>query len=297
MSVEKSENDLSNWFSTYGVITAERILGRYHINLTQIDLVAAVKSSFSFYHKVLQIPLRNVLNGIVLQQANDYHVYVQKLFIDYLLSGENSKDESSPGANTREALENERQQLLALGEEYHQREGEHNHLISSSQSFLIKISADFNKAFDKAITSIAQIFKKEGLTEDKNKIRKAINFALINCDLINPKLQSDPLLFVVKMSEDLKLSLNDDLKEKIVESISELTDIVLQFDEKTRAFRERTEDMTVFANGFRTQFYDTILRVIELIKILPEYKIDSEQDIINRESLYFDKSIGQLEKA
>ena len=159
MSVEKSENDLSHWFSTYGVITAERILGRYHINLAQIDLVAAVKSPFSFYHKVLQIPLRNVLNGIVLQQANDYHVYVQKLFIDYLLSGENSKDESSPGASTREALENERQQLLALGEEYHQKEGEHNHLISSSQNFLIKLSADFNKAFDKAITAIAQIAK------------------------------------------------------------------------------------------------------------------------------------------
>ncbi|MFJ1267486.1 hypothetical protein ACD661_02825 [Legionella lytica] len=297
MSVEKSENDLSHWFSTYGVITAERILGRYHINLAQIDLVAAVKSPFSFYHKVLQIPLRNVLNGIVLQQANDYHVYVQKLFIDYLLSGENSKDESSPGASTREALENERQHLLALGEEYHQKEGEHNHLISSSQNFLIKLSADFNKAFDKAITAIAQIAKQMGSNEDKSKIRKAINFALINCDLTNPKLQSDPLLFVVKMNEELKLSLDDDLKRKIIEGISELTDIILQFDEKTRVFHERVVDMTAFANGFRAQFYDTILRVIELIKILPEYKMDPEQDLINRESLYFDKSIGQLDKA
>lgn len=297
MSVEKSENDLSHWFSTYGAITAERILGRYHINLAQIDLVAAVKSTFSFYHKVLRIPLRNVLNGIVLQQANDYHVYVQKLFIDYLLSGENSKDESSPGANTRESLENERQQLLALGEEYHQKEGEHNHLISSSQSFLIKLSAEFNKALEKGITSVTQILKKEGLTEDKSKVRKAINFALINCDLTNPKLQSDPLLFVVKMNEELKLSLNDDLKRNIIEGISELTDVVLQFDEKTRAFQERVEDMTIFANGFRAQFYESILRVIELIKILPEYKINPEQDIINRESLYFDKSIGQLENS
>lgn len=169
MSGEKSENDLSHWFSTYGVITAERILNRYHINLAQIDLVAAVKSTFSFYHKVLQIPLRNVLNGIVLQQANDYHVYVQKLFIDYLLSGENSKDESSPGASTREALENARQQLLALGEEYHQKEGEHNHLISSSQNFLIKLSAEFNKALEKSITSITQILKKKVLLKTKAK--------------------------------------------------------------------------------------------------------------------------------
>lgn len=110
-------------------------------------------------------------------------------------------------------------------------------------------------------------------------------------------MQSDPLLFVEKMNEQLKLSLNDDLKRKIIESISDLTDIVLHFDDKTRAFQERVEDMTIFANGFRTQFYETILRVVELIKILPEYKINSEQDLINRESLYFDKSIGQLEKA
>ena len=94
MSDEKLENDISQWFSTYGVITAERILGRYQIQLPQTELVAAVKNPFSFYHKLVELPIRNVLNGIVLQQANDYHIYVQKLYIDYLLSGETSKDEN-----------------------------------------------------------------------------------------------------------------------------------------------------------------------------------------------------------
>ena len=90
MDGEKADNELSQWFSTYGVITAERILGNYKINLAHTDLVGAIKSPFSFYHRLLQVPLKNVLNGIVLQQANDYHIYAQKLFIDYLLSGESA---------------------------------------------------------------------------------------------------------------------------------------------------------------------------------------------------------------
>ena len=40
------------------------------------------------------------------------------------------------------------------------------------------------------------------------------------------------------------------------------------------------------ANSFRNQFYETIIRVIELIKLLPEYKIDPEQDATLIESLY-----------
>ena len=129
MSEENAQITSGKWFSTYGMITAERILGKYQIRLSHEELIAALKSPICFYHKLLSVPLKNVLNGIVLQQANDYHIYVQKLFIDYLLSGENSKGEESQGASTREALENERQQLVSLGDEFHKKEGEQPHLV------------------------------------------------------------------------------------------------------------------------------------------------------------------------
>ena len=119
----------SQWFSTYGVITAERILGTYHIILAQTDLLAGIKNPHSFYHQMVQIPLKNVLNGIILQQANDYHIYVQKLFIDYLLSGESAKSEESQGAHTRESLESERKQLVSLGEEFNKKQLAHDSLI------------------------------------------------------------------------------------------------------------------------------------------------------------------------
>ncbi len=294
MSEAKSEIASSKWFSTYGIITAERILGKYQIKLAQDELITAIKSPFSFYHKLLEIPLKNVLNGIVLQQANDYHIYAQKLFIDYLLSGENSKEEGAQGAGTREAMENERQQLVLLGEEYHKNEGEHNNLIASSQAALIKITHEFNAALEQAVTLLTTTLKNAGFADAKTKARHAIIHALIFCNLSEPQLQSNQFLFIEKMNEILKISLKEDVKEKIMENLFSVLNIVLNFDANVEIFIEKAKEMTVRANSFRSQFYETIIRVMELIKLLPEYRIDLDQDAINREPLYFDKSIGAL---
>ena len=80
MAENLTDNEFSKWFSTYGLITSQRILGHYKIKLTVEELIPAIKTANSFYHILVKIPLKNVLNGIILQQANDYHVYVQKLF-------------------------------------------------------------------------------------------------------------------------------------------------------------------------------------------------------------------------
>lgn len=289
---EQSEVELGPWFSTYGLITAERILGTYQIKLSQDKLSEAFKSTFSFYHQVLEVPLKHVLNGIVLEQANDYSIYAQKIFIDYLLSAEHSKADEAHGASSREAIENERQQLVILGEEFHKKEIEHLNLIATSQSKLIKITAEFNLALEQAITSVSVSLKQSGSTETKTKIEESITYALTYCDLIDPQLQSNQFLFLEKMNEILKITLNKDLKEEIMEDLTEVLDVVLHFKANIRTYLEQAKEINVQANLFRTQFYDAILRVTELINLLPDYRIDPVQDAANRETLYFDKSIG-----
>ncbi|WP_454782390.1 hypothetical protein [Legionella sp. WA2022007384] len=293
MNGEEADNELSHWFSTYGVITAERILGRYKVNLAQSELVEAIKCPYSFYHRMLRVPLKSVLNGIVLQQANDYHVYTQKLFIDYLLSGENSKGEEAQGASTREDLENERQRLVTLGDEFHTVQGQHDYLIANSQAALIRMTQTFNTEIEKAITTLRTLLKSDGVSEKKSKIRQAINHALIYCNI--SEVQSNQYLFIEKMNEVLKTSLSEDLKRKMAMILSEILLIDMDFDEQISDFVAQTEELSRAANSYRTLFYETILRVIELMKSLPEYKIDPEQDAINREPLYFDKTIGSLE--
>ncbi|WP_392537259.1 hypothetical protein [Legionella sp. 227] len=292
MNGEEIDNELNQWFSTYGAITAERILGRYNVNLAQTDLVAAIKSPFSFYHRLIQVPLKSVLNGIVLQQANDYHVYVQKLFIDYLLSGENSKGEEAQGAATRETIENERQQLVALGEAFQKVQGDQDYLIANSQRILIQMTQLFNAELEKALSSLNKLLKAAGLTVKKSQIRQAINHALIYCNV--REIQTNGSLFIEKMNEVLKVSLTEDLKGKMLTSLSEILQMNIDFDDQIMDYVQQTDEINRSANSYRNQFFDTIIRVIDLMKSLPEYKIDPEQDAINREPLYFDKSIGSL---
>ncbi|MFT4057963.1 MAG: hypothetical protein QM652_00280 [Legionella sp.] len=292
MGVAESEIDVGHWFSTYGVITAERILGRYQIKIATTDLVTAIKSPFSFYHKLLEVPFKNVLNGIVLQQAKDYLIYGQKLFIDYLLSSESSKDETAQGVGTRESLESERKDLITLGEEFHHKEIEHNNIIASSQSLLITITHNFNVVLEQSVTAIEATLKAASNATTKAVVRRAINHALIHCDLNNPQMQSDPFLFTDSIVEGLKTSVDHDIKAKITKNVAALLKIVLNFDDEIRSFAERAEDMKIQASFYRSKFYNAVLRILELIKLLPEYKIDPEQDANNRESLDFDKTIG-----
>ena len=286
----RKDEQLTKWFSTYGLITAERILGKYAIKLPQDDLIMAIKTPFSFYHRLVQIPLKNIFNGIVLQQASDYHVYAQKLFIDYLLSGETSKGEGTLGALTRESLENERQQLVNLGEEFNKLQMHQNELIAKSQASLIKTAETWKKTLDSEIKLLNTTLKNNGLVDNPGLVRQGLNHALIYCDLS----KADKKQFVKLFNDIIKASLTNELIDKIINNLDELFEIITHFDELFNPFLEQTKEMGEQARSYRTQFYDTIIRVTELLKLLPEYKIDPAQDAINREPLYFDKTLGEI---
>lgn len=293
MSEQQINDELNQWFSTYGVITAERILGTYQISLPASELLVAVKSPFSFYHQLLQVPLKNVLNGIVLQQASDYHVYAQKLFIDYFLAGESGKGPEAQGAITRESMESERKQLVILGEEFHQKQLAHEALIANSQSALIKIIQEWKSVMESAVREISTTLKNYNLDIKKSSVRNAVNHALIHCNFTTTQSLDPHHIFIEKMMEFNEFKLTEDMKKHISQDLEALIDITVSFKDKISVFLERSNEMSEQALSSRTQFYETILRVTELIKLLPEYRIDPVQDSLNRESLYFDRSIGE----
>lgn len=292
MDEQQNTAELDKWFSTYGVITAERILGTYNLRIPQSELTAAIKSPFSFYHQLIQVPLKNVLIGIILQQAHDYHVYAQKLFIDYLLSGESAKSEDSQGAGTRESLENERKQLVILGEEFRELQLAHDASISSSQSKLIKLVKEWKLVLETSLTQTHNSLQNFSFDLKKNKLRLAIDHALIHSDLKSSS-PDHRILFVHTLNEILQIELADENKELLGSKLADFLECTLDFEKKIEPFNERANELHQQALSFRKQFYETILRIYELMMILPEYKIDPGQDAINRESLYFDKSIGE----
>ena len=214
---KEKKDDWSIWFSTYGLLTAGRILERFHVYLSHDELAEAIHDPNSVYFKLLRVPLKNVFNGIILQQARDYQIYAQKLFVDYLLSGEDGKDESSPGAVVREDLEAQRTSLIQMDEAFREQETLHQVLIAESQATLIALSRDLKR-----------------------------------------------------VKED-----------------------VFAFDAELEPYVERADTLNINLRNYRSQFYNLILRVTELLLLLPDYKMDEAKAVENRESLQFDALIGE----
>ena len=218
MSDMELGTDLSTWFSTYGLLTSQRILERFNIHLTNDELIAAMKDPTNLNYLWLRIPLKNIMNGIIFQQTHDYQVYAQKLFIDYLLSAESGKEADSPGANTRDNLEEERKKLQELNDAFGKQELAHQTLIAESQASLIEMAKKF----------------------ENNP-----------AEMLRPEIEKMLSVYI-----------------------------------------EKTEDMAISFRMYRSQFYDLILRVTELLQLLPDYRPDESKVLENRIPLHFDANIG-----
>lgn len=136
----KPSKDNPEWLSTYGILTAERILERFKIRISHDELMKTLKDPESRYYHLLSMPLKNIFNGILVNQVYDYQVYAQKLLIDYKLSMTESleEDEGNTGTNAEEELTIKQKDLMHLGEAFEEKKQDHRHLIADSQAWLIK---------------------------------------------------------------------------------------------------------------------------------------------------------------
>jgi len=131
--------DNTIWISTYGVLTAERLLERFQIKLSREELRDALKNQESPYHHLLTVPLKNIFNGIVIQQIYDYQVYIQKLFIDYKLTSTKVVPENTPtNQDDNHEIEEKYKKLALLSKTFEEKKHEHQQLIAKSQAWLIQ---------------------------------------------------------------------------------------------------------------------------------------------------------------
>ncbi len=138
MQKKNGDQHFEAWFSTYGLLTVERILEYLSIKLPHDEVVRLLSGTHHVLHRVINVPLLNIFNGIIFQQSYDYQVYAQKLMIDYRLSPEYAKDPESPGANIRSDLNDQYEQLLSLVKAFTDHQYKHYQIISESQSYLIE---------------------------------------------------------------------------------------------------------------------------------------------------------------
>lgn len=289
MSDEKREEDLSGWLSTYGMVTAQRILERYKIYLDEEDFIRVLKNPSIFYHRLLHVPLRNVLNGIVLQQAYDYQVYAQKLFIDYLLSGETTKKEVVSGNFVQEDLEKERQYLIQLAEAFREQEIGHSQLIASSQKSLIKLISHWHKLILKLAKIAKKELKKEGVHLEVSLIVNLINTLLLTP---NSSYQEEENIWK-KATQFIKQAPSPEIKQIFISKMKRLEEFVQENEALFTLHLEKAKQLTIVLCDFRKKFYNLIVKINELIVLLPGYQQDLAQIEENKEVLYFDAAIGE----
>lgn len=140
----KTEQKSPEWLSTYGILTAERILERFKIQLTRDELLNTLTDDTSHYHHLVSVPIKNIFNGILSNQINDYQIYAQKLMIDYKLADTSPSviegEEQPPkptSTQSEEELEEKHTELIDLGTAFDDKVDEHYQLISESQAWLI----------------------------------------------------------------------------------------------------------------------------------------------------------------
>ena len=292
MTNETTPTDLSLWLSTYGVLTANRILERLHIHLDNDELIPAIKDPRSLYHQLLIVPLKNVFNGIILQHAQEYQLYAQKSLIDYLLTGEGAKDAAVPGANTREDIEQERNKLIALDEQFSQLEFSHQKLISESQATLIRLSQKLQGILKTASGKIFKILSENNLSIEGALIQKAIRQTISQHTTFNQDTLALNSNFWVEMAALLSIPLEEPLRQRLAEIFIVLGDPRQEIKQTLATFKERSTDININLRSYRQQFYNIILRITELLTLLPDYHINHAQVELNRASLYFDSNIG-----
>jgi hypothetical protein len=295
MSEEKSQNELSGWFSTYGLITAQRILERYKITLQTEDLLQALKTPDTFYHRLMRVPLRNVYNGIIMQQARDYQLYAQKIFIDYLLSNEGGKSEDSPGAHTREELEEQRKLLIKMSDRFHELELLHEKLIAQSQSTLIKDVEDWHKVLRNLTKDIKNNLQALAIIKSDNTVMQALITLLTSYDF-KDNLESKQGTWQ-RVEKILGASLTHESKQAFIKEINKLSKFASDTDTDLAEYNQKTKEMGMRLRQSRTDFYNFIVHANELIKLLPDYRADSHQTAENREALQFDYALGGTSEA
>lgn len=291
--MNEDENDINftKWFSTYGLLTAERVLLQFQVRLSHDALISIVKTTNSLYHLLLKIPTQNIFNGIILQQARDYQIFAQKKMIDYLISGEAEKTEDMPGASIRESLSQEQDLINTMNTEFDSLCLEHQKWIANCQTQFITFSKQINQALMGCAKILSQSFQNNKYTTAK--LFKVLQQSLAKTSDIEVDLFNDHTTFWTNVCEELEIELVSIRLNEMQPFLESIIKELAALKVANQTLVEPTRDMGILIRDFRTRFYELILRVKELISHLPEYRVDEVLEAQKLESIQFNTEIGE----
>jgi hypothetical protein len=115
---QKQEEAIDRLPSSYGLVTADRLLARLGISLSPTQIAEQIQVPETYFHGLMFIPAKRLTIRGEIERCRDIQAYGQQKLIHYLFSGEASKEESEPGQTVREDIESKRQYLVDMGERF-----------------------------------------------------------------------------------------------------------------------------------------------------------------------------------
>ena len=287
-TVSAEQVELSNWLSTYGLITVQKIVERYGIKIAPDDLIRSLHQHDSLVYRLVQVPLKNVFNGLILQQVKDYEVYAQKLYIDYLLSGQNNKEESLVQAD----LETTRESLVQLGESFQDEEIQHEKLIADCQAVLIQYSQQINQSVLAVAKQIKAAFQAKGLLiQEERVLVQGIYGMLSDLDVNNPLPEQHDAWR--RLDQLLGQSFDLSLRPLIRDAVKSLGQMSADTESELSLLTARSKEVELHLKAYRSEFIALIKRVNELLSLVSDYHPDRQQMTKNQEELQFNSHLGE----
>lgn len=291
------------FLSTYALITAQRIFEYYKIFLSAdliriaikgTNTVAVTENSPSniasqenpnnFYRELLQVSLRNISNGRIIDQVHDYQTYIQKLFIDYYASDPGERQEGMPGWPVHLALQEDQKHLAFLGDKLLQQEIEHRNLIARTQKNVLSLTTNFNSLLKlEAENALSKIQSNEKIAE--TTMIEAINYLLCMEGTSATEQQNK----WEQIEKNLSFTLNIEKKEALTLAFTNIQSFIT---DSKKVLSEHSKDILSQAHTFketRGEFYKLMQKIHQTIKSLPKPISDLIQShaLENRASLYF----------
>lgn len=207
---------MKNDASTYRILTAQRILQNYGVELSQVDIQQAVNDSDSVYYAPLHCTFDIMYDRLILEQARTYLSVAQQAMVDILLMSQTKMNPSngaaddqganSPMNNANEQLEDLQNTLEQLNKAYQNEDFFLLELVAESQ-------VNIRSLFKEGESSLAQ--SRDYLEPFLNRAADTKNQILELCEQIRGWIvqlnQLIPLLPDYRQDEAKKESMRETL--------------------------------------------------------------------------------------
>ncbi len=109
-------------------------------------------------------------------------------------------------------------------------------------------------------------------------------------------MQEAEEVFAKNIHAYLSFPIDNRLNHSLKELFAEYEDLKLQIKIDLSPYIMRAEEMSKSILNLRTDFYNISIRVLELIKFLPNYQYNPVEEEKKRDNLYFDPNFGEKNK-